>query len=99
MEVDPKQNDNQLQNPGEINNDQMINKQVNNDIQAEVQIPPLNQIPEQILPVQANKDQNNVGNLNNANDLQAEVIYISEQKKDVLKKQNHILNEEEINQK
>ena len=43
MEVDHKQNDNQLQNQDVVNNDQKINKQVNNDVQAKVQILPLNQ--------------------------------------------------------
>ena len=94
MEVDPNLNNDQIGKPDVVNNGQLINNQDNNG-QAEVQIPQLNPIPEQNHPAQVSHNQNNLGVFNNANDLKSELIYISEQIKDISKKQNSIPNEEE----
>ena len=53
MEVDHKQHENRLEKTAEVNNDQ-----INNEVQAQIQKQSANQIPGQIKPAQANKDQN-----------------------------------------
>ena len=55
-EEDHKELENQLEKAAKVNNDQ-----INNEVQAQIQKQSANQIPEQIIPAQANKDPSHQG--------------------------------------